>query len=277
MQSFSSDARKQVAVCIAGQVPRIFAQVEETMSENVIAPFGDAADTYIAASGFFQRPLRIKHANLTMVPASISSSQVVRMATTMQACYSMIKDAELRLGHRYNWVVRLRSDGLYAFTWHVGSVWTPTSERVVYTTHCASHEPFVATDCASDSTCLADQFAVISRPAARAYLTGILDVKDSTSGRIPECVFGQVLARARVTVRALRLCGCGCHDHKCADTAASSEGAESGAVRVPLAPRLNWSPSGGETGQDYLLAHAPVLNHTRYLPVHTYRFPLAHK
>jgi hypothetical protein len=174
--------RKQVAVCIAGQVPRIFAQVEQTIQDNVIAPLGNAADTFLAVSGQMTRPPKLPYANISHVPPSHSSEQLIRMATTMAACYPMITHAEARLRYEYSWVMRLRTDGVYTFTWGAGSSWVaaPPEDRAVYTTHCASREPFKANDCAKDlpheQECIADQFAVMTRSAAAAYLTGILAI-----------------------------------------------------------------------------------------------------
>ena len=101
------------------------------------------------------------------------------MAVTLSACYPMVIHAEQhRLGYQYAWIIRLRTDGLYTFTWGVGSDWTPppAEERVVYTTHCQHESPFTNTDCTvtlpREQQCIADQFAVMSRGAAHAYFLG---------------------------------------------------------------------------------------------------------
>ena len=175
-----SGTRKLVAICVAGEVPRIYAEVEETMLRNVIAPLGEAADTFFAVCGSFARPLRVLHAGLRHVPRSTSSSRAQRMASTLSHCYPLMEAAESRLGYKYGWVVRLRTDGLYTFTWGVGSVWSPPppSHRVVYTTHCqTSDKHFIDNDCKPslpwrEQGCLSDQFAVMSRAAAEPYFLG---------------------------------------------------------------------------------------------------------
>lgn len=270
-----SKTKKVVAVCIAGQVPRIFASVERTMSENVIKPLGEMADTFIAASGSFQRPPQLNYTNMTMVAPSNATAQARRMATTMQACYPMIEHAEERLQYQYAWVLRLRTDTLATFTWHHSSVWAHATGRdtsplrVVFTTHCFRGGKYGDSDCThslphAEANCPSDQFAVMSRAAAAAYLTGILSeisTDRSRDRRPPECVLGSALARHRVSIRALRLCGCGCH---------------SACNRSQLPRKRNWSPSGGENQLAYLRAHDAVLQGDHHLPSHTYAFPLAH-
>ena len=162
-QAFGGDGAS-IAVCIVGQVPRIFTSVEKTMYANVIEPFGEHAHVFMVVSGRLTQPPIIPIRNLTTVAPFNGFPRNYKtqvMGNTFTGCHSLITAAEKSVRQKYEWIIRLRTDGLYLFTWSPHSLWGPrVGGPVVYTTHCVSGRPpnFKDNDCAghAEQPCLSD-------------------------------------------------------------------------------------------------------------------------
>eukprot|EP00966_Prymnesium_polylepis_P176067 4075179-Prymnesium_polylepis.1 len=191
-------------------------------------------------------------------------------AYTLSKCLPLIEAHEESTCTSFSWIIRLRTDGWYNFRWNASS-WLPPrnpSERYVYVTHCMGNANLLefqynkkAVTCTdrfpSQSGCASDQFAVVSRGAARAYFVTFLrkmldtgqirDYANVTLSRSapPECVLSSALARHNVQQRALQV-------------SASPD------MRDPVV-KLNWGPVKSEDD----------LKRARRKPMLFMRFPLS--
>ena len=235
--------RRELAACIAGATTH-FHKTQPTMYHNVLAPLSSKMDIFLSVpAGSLLPKLLFRPTNISFVrePQNASKTLTLRMRQysphamthTLQACLSMIEHAEHRYPHHYHWVIRLRTDGVYLFTWNPHSSWRQrrSDEPVVFSTHCMAGptmQSFTANDCALqlplEQPCVSDQFAVLSRGACAAYFNGFLSAYEgarlescipgwthcSARGNVsvltepPECVLGAALSGARVAKRALK-------------------------------------------------------------------------
>jgi hypothetical protein len=158
------------------------------------------------------------------------------MFVTLRACADQLEAAELQLGALYTWVVRLRADSFYDFTWHRDSDWRPAAVPTVYSTHCLDETIFGEwwrnrrtpdnwCQPPYEQPCISDMLGVISRDALNPYFRHVVELYDArissfgslnqpnwtvgsglrevTADAAAECKLGTALSRARVRKRAL--------------------------------------------------------------------------
>ena len=191
------DAPGRVAICIAGQ-PRMPSELIRKVMLNVIQPIQASwKHVFVAVpAGSDSLQQRVwQPQNITTVEPlkhaviSVTNGGTVHthdMAHTLRACAEMIEASEASHGWRYDWILRLRADQAYDFTWHPdSSSWRTRcgSGPTLHTTHCMTGRDFLPTNCVSahEALCTNDQFGVLSRAAMNAYFVR-LEESFSTRG-----------------------------------------------------------------------------------------------
>jgi len=116
---------------------------------------------------------------------------------TLKQCAFMITKYEIKIRKRFEWIIRLRTDGFYYFQWSTDSNWK-AKQNVIFTTHCMNSQHDFnnpkGASCSKKSKCLSDQFAIMSRDVMNFYFDGFYESQHLNNIPIAnECILASKL------------------------------------------------------------------------------------